>query len=143
MPITIEETCWKALFTMTTTFGGIVSQAKRHNTWEKGLLTFMGSKVVGLEDNCALSDVCDDYATALAAALGKVLAEDAVDPEQVDAQIADIGQNLSNLVTCLFDMYALAPETALEMVGRPFTAWPEDDWMMEIFPLRHHKTAVR
>ena len=121
---------------MTAVMGGIVNEARNHDRWDKPLLSFFASYLVGLVDDCDLAEACSQEAYDLAGVLGELIAEeDTPDPQKSQEQVENMGQHMANLTSCLFDMYALSPDfTALE--NRTFPDWPDDGFILEVRPRR-------
>ena len=136
MPVPLEPTCYRNLFTMTAVMGGIVNEARSHDRWDKTLLGFFGSYLVGLVDECDMAEACSQEAYDLAGVLGELISEpDTPDPQKVEEQVNNMGQHMADLTTCMFDMYALSPDfTAFE--SRTLPDWPDEPWMLEVRPRR-------
>ena len=72
----------------------------------------------------------------MAEVLGRLGDEpETVDPQQVEEQANDMGQQFAGLVGCIFDVYALTADFNLDG-SRDVDDWPDDDWLMTIRPLR-------
>ena len=136
MPIFPERSCWADLFLMANQYGGIITAAKKHQTWDKESLTNLGNTLVGLQNSCVLIPLCRESAIEVMTQVAIALNEyEEVDPLLVDDQLFAIGNPLATLVGCLMDNYAVASDVMLP--SQPFTDWPDDeDWLATIKPER-------
>ena len=135
MPTPMEPDCWKTLFAMTTALGAVASQAKNNKIWDKASLAYMGRNLVRLIDDCDLAIACKTQMEEFADAAVELLNMGEADPEQVDGQLTAFGGHMLNLTACMFDAYAVIADSG-QRGGRPFTDWPDEDWLMEFFPKR-------
>jgi len=139
MAIPIEPSCWKNLFTMSLTLGGVLSQAAAEEKpiWDKGALGFMGLQLIELLDDCELGFLCNGYAQNLATVLSSLLlAEPEVNPVLVDAELAVLGDAVTHLTGCMMQAYAIAPDARSMEGGMTLSEWPDEDWLMEVYPQR-------
>jgi hypothetical protein len=120
---------------MASAFGGVFTEAKNHNTWNKTLLQFMGERLFDLETACVLSGPCEERAFDLAKALGLAMIQDEVSPELVGTHLSLIAMNVSDLADCLFDIYAISSDVGASFERR-FTDWPDADFLQTIEPER-------
>ena len=134
MTVPLETGCYRSLLTMAVLAGGIVNESRNHGKWDKPILAYFASQLVDLVDECELAPACQDQANDLAEVVGRLMLEpETVDPQQVEEQVNEMGQQFANLTSCIFDVYAVTAEVS---TNGDFDDWPDDDWLQTIRPQR-------